>query len=57
MQSMMSLQEQSWEWENFASNYRFVFSNPELTPTESANIKETTLLSLCANKVGMAIIS
>ena len=54
MQSMMSLQEQSWEWENFESNYRSAFSNPELAPIESA--KETTLLSLCANKVGKAVI-
>ena len=57
MQSMMSLQEASWEWENFESNYRCVFSNPELTPTKSDKNRETTLLSLCANKVGKAIIS
>ena len=56
MQSMMSLQQQSWEWENFQSNYRCVFSNPE-APTESPKIEETTLLSLCANKVGKAIFS
>ena len=56
MQSMMSLQEASWEWENFESNYRCVFSNPELTPTKSDKNRETTLLSLCANKVGKAVI-
>ena len=56
MQSMMSIQQQSWEWENFQSNYRCVFSNPE-APTKSSNVEENTLLSLCANKVGKAIIT
>ena len=56
MQSMMSLQQQSWEWENFQSNYRCVFSDPE-APTESAKVEETTLLSLCANKVRKTIIT
>ena len=56
MQSRMSLQEQSWEWENFESNYRSVFSHPELAPTDSPKVEQTTLLSLCANKVGKANI-